>query len=128
MPIKLKYDELLKILTAEVSGLVVIEDFYKIAPQIVSDPRFSSNVNMIWDVRQMDSASFTREFAESLIKLRVQIADKRGDARLAIVASDDLAYGMSRMYQGMTEGDFRQSLNVFREPEEASAWINSTES
>jgi hypothetical protein len=128
MPIDLVYNEESQILIAEIKGHVDFNDFLLVAPKITDDTRFSSNVNMIWDVRQMDLKSFTTEFAAQLLKLRSQLADKRTGSRLAIVANSDFTYGMSRMYQGMSEGDFKQSLNVFRDSVQAEEWINNSSS
>lgn len=41
----------------------------------------------------------------------------------AIIASQDLAYGLSRMYQAFSD-EALQTVEVFRDPTEAIDWLN----
>lgn len=45
-----------------------------------------------------------------------------GMHKLAVVADDNVAYGMSRMYQTLDEPNIR-SVGVFRRMEEAEEWL-----
>jgi hypothetical protein len=49
-------------------------------------------------------------------------ADRLDNHRLAIVASEDVVYGMARMYQSVSD-DGPQNVMVFREIAEAMEWL-----
>lgn len=49
----------------------------------------------------------------------------RKGAMTAIVAGHDLGFGMMRMLQMLSEGQFEMELSVFRESLEAYRWLTS---
>jgi hypothetical protein len=56
-----------------------------------------------------------------LIEIRKKYPE-RGNAKIAIVASTDLSFGMSRMYE-VFSGNLPQTIMVFRNLEEAEQWL-----
>lgn len=56
------------------------------------------------------------------MKENQQLESKLKDCRQAIVTSSDLHYGMTRMYIAMMSETF-PNIRVFREMEEAQAWL-----
>lgn len=73
----------------------------------------------------MDFSQFDWEFINNLLEIRAKFPS-RGDALIAIVAEDDLAFGISRMYasRGIS---LPQTLQVFRQLEDAETWILNNE-
>ncbi len=49
-----------------------------------------------------------------------------GPHKLALVLSRDVAFGMARMYQSLTESNEQNHVGVFRDIDEAKAWLEST--
>ncbi len=68
---------------------------------------------------------------ELLARKRALLSQDEADAaklegcRLAIVASEDLVYGMARMYE-MQVGALPPSVGVFRDMAEAEAWLEES--
>ncbi len=64
---------------------------------------------------------------ENIVNLSVRYAEKRSSGKTAIVGSDDLTFGLSRMYEltkEMTELPFE--TQTFRDIGKAYKWLLST--
>ncbi len=123
---ELKYDAGKNILYGSYAGAFTLDEFEEQLIHIVSGANFPATVPTIWDLSAMDFSQFDWEFMKKLLEIRAKFPS-RGNALIAIVAEDDLAFGVSRMYasQGIS---LPQTLQVFRRLEEAETWIldNST--
>ena len=58
----------------------------------------------------------------SIIELREQHPE-RANFRLALIAPDDLSYGMLRMYEMLSEWKLSRNLMVFRDYSAGEQWI-----
>jgi len=117
----LSYDESKEILTCYCQGPVFVAEFKATIALIVSSKEYSPSVNMLWDVQDADPASFDISLAGQIVSIR-QHYPERGNAKLAIVASDDLHFGLSRMYESMSD-DMPQDIHVFRTVADAEQWL-----
>jgi hypothetical protein len=104
----------------EVSDCMLIEFYEKIR----ADPSFGHEFREIADLRQADLSGVT---AEGLQRLNELHADHIRDVKevtptkAAIIASEALSFGLSRMYSG--KSDEMIETNVFRSSVEALAWL-----
>jgi hypothetical protein len=57
-----------------------------------------------------------------MVAADVKMKTTGGMHKLAIVADENVAYGMSRMYQTLGEPDIR-SVGVFRNYKDAAEWL-----
>lgn len=78
----------------------------------------------LWDATEIDvSTSNTDEMRELAQHVR-KIADTRVGGKTAIVTSDDLGYGMSRMLEAFYEmAQVPFEIQVFRTIAEAKKWL-----
>lgn len=121
MPIEIHYDKEKDTLYGNMLGHVTLEEFEKILKMILLSDEFSPDTKTLWDLRKQDFRNIDTDFEMQLIDIRKKYA-KRGNALLAFVVSDDLGFGMSRMYQILSD-KLPQHIMVFREYSKAEKWL-----
>lgn len=120
MPITALVDPDTGIAHYSATGDVTRDDVLSIIKKVYSDPAFRSPWLSMWDLtgaRPLFTADELREVA-------AYVRDHRPvDAgRIAIVATEDLAYGMSRMYE-VFASDLQVETSVFRDSGLAQRWL-----
>ncbi len=121
MPINYKYDEIKNILFGSIEGRVTIEDLRRALVGITESGDYPADVRALWDLRKLDFTLIDSKFGEQLVALRKRNT-KRGNARIAIIAETDLSFGMSRMYEMLSDG-LPQQIMVFRDYSRGEAWL-----
>ena len=101
--------------------LDAFKDFYR---QMVSHPDFRTGMNVIWDTRQADISKISQDEMRFISSHIAPLTKERGEGKGALVVSDDVSFGVSRMGEMMTEKYVTVTLRVFRNMEEAEKWIN----
>ena len=92
-----------------------IRDFYEKGP---------ITKNVLWDISEADLTGISSEEVLKITRVPRRSLELREGGKTAIVATDDLAYGMSRMYQAVPQSEpVPFVVKVFRDPEEAYDWI-----
>jgi hypothetical protein len=99
--------------------------------KIVSSDDHPPNVLTLWDARsvriKLDAESVQAKGGETqvflaMIEMRKRYPE-RGNTKLAIVVPSDFSFGMSRMYE-MLSDHLPQTIMVFREYSEAERWLS----
>ena len=125
MSLDMKYDDEKNILYGSYKGAFTVDQFEAQLKEIVSGADFPPDVPTIWDLSETDISKFDRDFIQQLLAIRERFPS-RGDALIAVVASSDLTFGISRMYA--SHGDaLPQRVRVFRTIAEAEAWLLDAE-
>jgi hypothetical protein len=131
MPLELRYDGEKRILCVTVDGNVRVDEFDVVIRRIVSSNDYPPNVPTLWDVRsvrvRLDAESVRAQGGETqfllaMIEMRKRYPE-RGNAKLAIVVPNDFRFGMSRMYEILSDR-LPQSIMVFRDYAEAEQWLS----
>ena len=89
---------------------------------LTADPQFSTQMRELSDIRQVTDFRVTPSGIRIMVAADVKMVSTGGMHKLAIVAEENVAYGMSRMYQTLDEPNIR-SVGVFRNYEEAAEWL-----
>jgi hypothetical protein len=106
-----------------VSGDIALETFCKLLDAAWSDAEYSKIGTAIWNF--VDARTSMR--LDDVMQLTSWIAsakDGRGAKTIAIVAADDLIFGVGRMFHAIQPGA-GWTLHVFRGESEATAWLRS---
>ena len=125
MALEFEYDGTKKILYFTVRGIFTIAEFYATAPDVLNSDEFPPNANSLWDLREMDLQGFDAEFMKRIVQVRKEFPE-RGNAHLALLVQGDLAYGMSRMYEMLSDTEttgLQQRIRVFRDFAAAEQWL-----
>lgn len=81
----------------------------------------------IIDLRGVHRMDITAEQIKTLAELDREAADRRPGIKIAIVASHDLTFGLSRIYSAYAHSPNLEA-RIFREMDEARAWIDEAAS
>jgi len=122
MPIEIRYDPPRRILLGTIEGRLDIDEFRTVLEAIERSKEYPPDVATLWDLRGLDFTSIDREFEEHLIAIRKDFPG-RARAKLAAVVATDLAFGMSRMFQILSDDEDR--MKVFRDYDAAVSWLRA---
>jgi hypothetical protein len=110
---------------AKATGKLAPEDFFRYQQEVWADPEVRGYDELV-DMSGVEAiASPTPENVRKLADLSVSMDPEGVPTKFAIVAPDDLAYGLGRMYGAVRELDERGSkeVRVFRTLQEAEEWL-----
>ena len=80
--------------------------------------------NLLWDFRDADLSKITPNNMEQIIKISKSNAHLRENGRTALVVYQDLSFGLSRMYEILSElSEHSIPHCVFRDMGEAIKWL-----
>jgi hypothetical protein len=129
MPIEYRIDHKRRLVIARGIGALVHEDFMGYQQSVWSDPAIAS-YNELVDMTgveniELESSSRIKELAMTSAGMDAPGAERR----FAIVAKDDLAFGLGRMYEAYREmqPQSRKRVGVFRTMREALEYLDIKE-
>jgi hypothetical protein len=125
MPADLRYDKERNILHVILNGSITIDDFIEIMDSITHAEEFPADVPTLWDLREVDARNADSDMIEQVIGVRTRYSE-RGKTKLALLASSELAFGLSRMYEALSF-DLPQTIGVFRDRGEAEQWLQESD-
>jgi hypothetical protein len=97
----------------------VLEDFYDRQPTAL----------VLWDMSQAELAHVTAEMLAKFVCRAAELGVRRRGGRTAVVAPDDLQYGLGRMSETLAEIESAPfSFRVFRSRQDAMQWLASDDS
>jgi len=90
--------------------------------EILHDPAFSPPYNFLVDRRHATAPS--AEFARRMSDFFAEHAPDLGRSRAAVIVSSDVAFGVGRMAQALTEArNPAITMRIFRNDIEAERWL-----
>ena len=120
MPITFHFSD--HIIWITLSGQYSLEDGLQTYSAILRDPAFNEGMDLLFDARESKVNPSLAQVKERVVFLRSVVHHSSG--RMAIVVSDALRYGLSRMLS--TYAQMRgMNIDVFRDVEEALCWLGS---
>jgi hypothetical protein len=127
MPISTHIDSQTGVRTHTVRGTLDFGDLRATLDEVYARPD-ASETGAVWDLRAADIHAFTPEQVNAIVK-RVKEhwqGSERGTVRSAIVVAGDFDFGMARMYELRLDAPSNLAVQVFRELDEAVAWVTRT--
>lgn len=122
MAIEFVYNNQNNILTAKVKGCLDIDEFEVFMKNLVSATDIPSDVNALWDIREMEFDNIDFEFENRLVERVKQFANVRGTAKAAIVSNYTLGYPLIKMLVILLE-EISRNVKAFEVVEEAEHWL-----
>jgi hypothetical protein len=109
-------------------GVVPDQEFLSSYRAFYEDPRFEKSAKVLVDLRRTDSSVRSSEALRSLAEfMGRQPAVSAARPRVAVIASEDLSFGLARMYQVFSD-TVSWDFAVFRAPDAALAWLRVPQS
>ncbi len=122
MPISYRIDSEHNIILVEADGVLTTEDHLAFRAQLVADPQFGPNMKELADFRSVEHQELSIEGYQRFIDQEIQLRPLFKNYRRAIVTHSDLHFGFTRKF--MSEmGDADSNTRVFRDLQEAEAWL-----
>lgn len=122
MPIDYTIDSDRNLIASRAWGTLTDGDLAGHVARQLADPRFVPGINALIDFADVIATQLSPAGIAAVAEAMRGQANVSPDARIAIVAPDPLAFGMSRMYQSLTD-DYLPNLRVFRSRAEAEGWV-----
>jgi hypothetical protein len=127
MSIDYRIDTLRGIVFTVCQGNITAEDLGDIAQRLRADPAFNPDYRLLLDLTEVTEISVSFEMLQRFA------SDQKGDpfsgrSRRAVVAPDNLTFGVSRMYEALRENRDHGEFRVFRAAPEARKWLGLEES
>jgi hypothetical protein len=112
------------ITTATGIGRVTASDLWAALDKFYDD---SPTLLALCDLSQADLSSLSGQELKQIVEFTKSRAAVRRGGRTAIVAPEDLQYGMARVYQSLAEIHRHPvAIRAFRAGEEALQWLQET--
>jgi hypothetical protein len=108
-----------------VKGVIDVRDLAEYLKGIYASSDTNSEMNSFWDLQNADFSSVTSDDVRVFMGYVGNIWGKGGNSKAALVVSNDLDFGLSRMFQIMMEGATSSAIEVFKDIDAAKQWIEA---
>jgi hypothetical protein len=99
-------------------GIVTDRELLAHVRSLTADPRFARNFRQLADLRDVTDVQVTAATIREMVRLNPFWAG----ARRALVVTNDVVYGMARMYQILRD-ESPDELEIFRKMDGALQWL-----
>lgn len=118
MPHKLRIDVALRTVFTTPFGVVTDRDAREHVEDLRNHPDFEADFNQLFDARGVTSVELSGACLREIAAMRLF-----GEGSLrALVVTAEVAFGLARMFE-MLRGDAPDEVRVFRDIDEARAWL-----
>ena len=121
MPITFRIDKESGVVCTTIDGYVSTDEIIEGLRNIMNHPDFRPGLNGIADLRNSDLNTFSAD-VKRIAELLVEYRDKTGPSRTAVLVSNDVTFGMTRVFQVFAEQSSVETA-IFRDMEEAVQWL-----
>ena len=118
---ELKIDETKNIAYIKITGPAISKDILNAFDIAVSDKKYKKGMGRLWDFRDADLTSLDAKTISEMAQYSLRFPPGINDVKVAFVASRDLEYGLSRMFEMSSKA--RTPIRVFRAMDEAEMWM-----
>jgi hypothetical protein len=122
MPITYRHDDLANRLVTRCEGSVRFPEVVEHFRQLGRDPRIKPGCDVILDL-SFQTAMPTPEQLDDIAAIIEDVVEMVPFGRCAVIAPEDVVYGLGRMFQGFTWPLF-SGIKVLRTNAEAIAWLD----
>jgi hypothetical protein len=128
MPITYQLKPDLRLVILVHAGVVTDDEFLSFYKALFQDNRFDESFKLLVDLRQAESSvrsgATLHEFADFI---RRQYLSTTATPKVAVVAPEDISFGLARMYEAFSE-EVPWEFEVFRAIDAALAWLGLPDS
>jgi hypothetical protein len=119
MPFFYKIDKERRLVMSTAAGELTKDEVRTLQDQLRKDPDFDPNFSQLSDLTHVTAMNITGAEMQELAATTAFSPN----ARRAVIASNDLAFGLARMFEQFRETKGDQGIRVFRKLEDALDWI-----
>ena len=111
-----------KIVIFKASGAFTAEILFNCLKDVISSTDFQPGFNHLVDLREVSSFPATTADMHQRVNLDKDIEEQLGKCKIALVSSNELVFGMSRMYE-MLMDNATPEVRSFRHINETVQWL-----
>jgi hypothetical protein len=119
VPLCYKIDKERKLVMSTGSGVVTMAESLAHQDNLLKDPDFAPSFSQLMDLTHVTELQLGTEDVRRIAQRPIF----SGDSRRAIVASRDVVFGVLRMFEIFREHLGETGIRVFRNLDEALAWV-----
>jgi len=120
---ELRADEEKNIAYIRMTGPLNRESILEAFDAAVSDKRYRKGMGRLWDFRDADLSALDSSAIAEMAKYSMRFPQGINDVKVAFVASRELEFGLSRMFEGYSR-EAKTTVSVFYTMEDAVAWLS----
>jgi hypothetical protein len=110
-----------RLVTSTASGVITLPQVWAHQEKLLKDPDFDPSFAQLLDVTRVTKVELSSEDVRRVAESNTLSSNPR----LAIVATSAFVYGLARMFQIFREMTGEEGIRVFRDRDEALAWVLS---
>lgn len=122
MPITYEINKEQGVIYTTATGSLDDTDIAAFKQKLTSDPDYRPGMKELSDVRGVDEFRVTAAGISRFAGMDEDSEDMVKEHRLAIIATEDVIFGMARMYQFQTEKS-KPNVQIFRDLQQAREWL-----
>ena len=122
MDIRTEIDPKAGIRRHKVTGEVAVSELTSALQELYSVSTGNEELFSLWDLTEADVDLEANE-VRAISEFVAQHWGKTGRARAAIVVTEDLAFGLARMYESLLSARTPSLVKICRNVEEANRWL-----
>lgn len=125
MPIETSIDSETGLRMHVATGTLTPDELEKALLDAYRRPDYRPEGNSLCDVREAGVGGFTGEEIRHVVATVLKHRGAPPGTRTAIVVGRDLSFGLARMFAHQLEAKSRSDVMVFRDMDEAMAWLEA---
>lgn len=110
------------------SGQAVVETWKAIHASLFSHPEYQPGMNILMDHRQLETHQLTTANIQAIAQISRSRKASFGSGKLAICVSEEVDYGLVRMWQSYSDDELEIQVKIFRDCKSAEQWLTSDHS
>ena len=118
-------DETKNIAHIKLTGSLDSKEILDAFDTVVADKKYKKGMGRLWDFREADLSSLTTDTVKQMAQYSLKFPPGINDVKVAFVASRQLEYGLSRMFEMASLA--KTPISVFKTMDEARKWMTQRE-
>ncbi len=104
-------------------GKAESQAFCQYLEELLAHPSWVPETPLLIDYRELETSSLSQSDIMAIAQHSKRHAREVGRNRLAILVSDDLTFGLARMWKAYADNTKEINVRYFRQSEEAIDWL-----
>lgn len=106
-----------------VTGLINVPELIQQLSRLYTSPDYERDMNVLWDLSTADFSEVTTEQIQALMEMVKNFWGKEEGGKAALVATGDLNFGLTRMYELSLGAATSRNIRVFKNTADAENWL-----
>lgn len=124
MPASYRIDKQHRLIVSTASGVLTLDDMLQHQQQLLQDNDFDPSFSQLIDLDDVTQVAVATDDVRRIAEKSVFVP---GTRRALVAQKSDVAFGLSRMFETLRNLKGDQGVRVFRDREQALAWLFAKE-